>query len=160
MIDRTITCDTFSIVRTLAATPERVFAAFADVDIKTQMLAPSDGDSTGDLSAQGEFDFRVGGHERFEYQDESDRVMKYDATYYDIVPDQRIVYSYEMYEDGARLSVSVVSLEFLRSQDATTLVWTEQGAFLDGLATNEMRRGGTEWMVDNMTEFFAAQRES
>ncbi len=95
MTDQTITCNTFTIERSLAATPEQVFAAFADVKQKTRMLAPSDDDVTSDLFTHGEFDFKVGGHERFEFAEEDGRKMQYDATYYDIVPNQRIVYSYE-----------------------------------------------------------------
>jgi len=158
MTERTITCSTFTIERTLAATPEQVFAAFADVKLKSRMLAPSDDDSPSEPAAPGEFDFRVGGHERFEFVEEDGRKMRYDAMYYDIVPNQRLVYSYEMYADGSRISVSVASIQFLESEISTSLVWTEQGAFLDGLDTSELREGGTSWMVDNMAEYFVQQR--
>jgi uncharacterized protein YndB with AHSA1/START domain len=154
----TVTFDTFTIERKLAATQEQVFAAFADVNMKTRCLAPSDGDALGDAVGHSEFDFRVGGRERFEFVEEDGRRMKYDAIYYDIVPNQRIVYAYEMYADGSRISVSVASIQFLGSGTTTILVWTEQGAFLDGLDTSALREGGTSWMLDNMSEFFAAQR--
>jgi uncharacterized protein YndB with AHSA1/START domain len=49
------------------------------------------------------------------------------------VPDQRIVYSYEMYIDDARMSVSVAAIEFAKNGDGTALTWTEPGAFLDGI---------------------------
>jgi hypothetical protein len=52
---------------------------------------------------------------------------------YDIVPGQRIVYSYEMYQDGARISVSLAKIEFGKSGDGTAMTWTEQGAYLDGI---------------------------
>lgn len=158
MSERTVTCSTFTIERTLAASPEQVFAAFADVDQKTRMLAPSDDEAPGESVAHGEFDFRVGGRERFEFIEEDGRRMKYDAMYYDIVPNQRIVYSYEMYAEGSRISVSVATIQLLEVATATTLIWTEQGAFLDGLDTSELREGGTTWMIDNMAEHFEAQR--
>src|SRR5580692_12617021 len=139
MTERTVTCSTFTIERTLAASPLRVFAAFADVDLKTRMLASSDDEAVGEALAHAEFDFRVGGRERFEFVEEDGRTMQYDALYYDIVPDQRIVYSYEMYSDGSRISVSVSSIELLENAGTTTLVWTEQVAFLDGLDTSDMR---------------------
>jgi uncharacterized protein YndB with AHSA1/START domain len=156
MTERTVTCSTFTIERTLAASPLRVFAAFADVNLKTRMLASADDEEVGEALAHAEFDFRVGGRERFEFVEEDGRTMQYDALYYDIVPDQRIVYSYEMYSDGSRISVSVSSIELLENAGTTTLVWTEQGAFLDGLDTSDMREGGTSWMIDNMAEYFAA----
>jgi len=156
----TVTCSTFTIERTLAALPHEVFAAFADVNLKTRMLASSDGEEIGEDSAHGEFDFRVGGRERFEFVEEDGRKMKYDALYYDIVPNQRIVYSYEMYADGSRISVSVASIELLESATSTLLKWTEQGAFLDGLDIADLREGGTSWMVDNMVEYFGARSPS
>jgi uncharacterized protein YndB with AHSA1/START domain len=157
MTQRTVTCATFTVERTLAAPPNEVFSAFADVNLKTRMLATSDGDEVGEAFAHDEFDFRVGGRERFEFVEEDGRIMKYDALYYDIVPNQRLVYSYEMYAGGSRISVSVASIELLEDANATTLLWTEQGAFLDGLDTPDLREGGTSWMVDNMVEYFDAR---
>jgi hypothetical protein len=63
---------------------------------------------------------------------------------------QRIVYSYEMYSDESLISISVASNQILEAADATTLVWTEHGAFLDGLDTSDLREGGTSWLLDNM----------
>jgi uncharacterized protein YndB with AHSA1/START domain len=160
MTNRTVTCSTFTIERSLSASPDQVFAAFADVDLKTRMLAPSDDEEAGMASGHAEFDFRIGGRERFDFVEEDGRKMDYDAQYYDIVPNQRIVYSYEMYSDGARISVSVASIELLENGTSTTLIWTEQGAFLDGLDTSEMREGGTSWMVDNMADYFDARSSS
>jgi uncharacterized protein YndB with AHSA1/START domain len=158
MTGQTVTCNTFTIERTLPASPESVFTAFADVNQKTRMLAPLDGEPGGEPGAHSEFDFRVGGHERFDFVEEDGRKMSYDAMYYDIVPNERTVYSYEMYADGSRISVSVVSIQLLEAAVSTNLIWTEQGAFLDGLDTSDLREGGTSWMIDNMTEYFAAQR--
>jgi len=160
MTKRTVTCSTFTIERTLAAQPSQVFAAFADVNLKTRMLAPAEDAEVGEASAHTEFDFRIGGRERFEFVEEDGRKMKYDALYYDIVPNQRLVYSYEMYSDGARISVSVASIELFEMATSTTLIWTEQGAFLDGLDTSDLREGGTSWMIDNMAEYFDARSSS
>ena len=129
MTERTVIHDTFVIERTYPATPSRAFAAFASEEAKNVW-----GD-TGDLeSADGvtEFDFRVGGRERFSHRWHS-TVYRYDALYYDIVPDQRIVYSYEMYANDVRISVSVATIEFAKSGDGTALTWTEQGTYLDGI---------------------------
>src|ERR1700683_1772193 len=154
MTTRTVTCSTFTIERTLAASPSQVFAAFADVNLKSRMLASSDGEEIGDALGHAEFDFRIGGRERFEFVEEDGRTMKYDALYYDIVPDQRIVYAYEMYAGESRISVSVASIELLENASSTTVIWTEQGAFLDGLDTSDQREGGTSWMIDNMVGDF------
>jgi len=97
----------------------------------------------------------VGGRERFSHKWE-DTTYRYDALYYDIVPDQRIVYSYEMYANDVRISVSVTTLEFGKSGDGTTLTWTEQGAYLDGIDGPEaprLREEGTAEMLDGLTRY-------
>jgi uncharacterized protein YndB with AHSA1/START domain len=152
----TVIHDTFQIERTYPATPERVFAAFASQEAKAVW-----GD-TGDLAAtdaQSEFDFRTGGRERFgfEYKGIS---YRYDALYYDIVPGQRIIYSYEMYADDVRISVSVATIEFAPGGDGTALGVTEQGAYLDGFDGADaaaLRREGVTEMLDNLTDYLKNQ---
>ena len=155
MTDRSVIHDTFSIERAYPAAPSRVFAAFASKEAKDAW-----GDDPGIESAQGEaavteFDFRPGGRERFGMKYEG-RNYRYDARYYDIVPDRRIVYSYEMYADDARISVSVATIEFAKSGEGTALTWTEQGAYLDGIDGDEasaLRMGGTAEMLDGLARY-------
>jgi uncharacterized protein YndB with AHSA1/START domain len=155
--ERPVIHETFTIVRTYPAPVARVFAAFTSKEAKDAW-----GD-TGDLAEPGadggdpEFDFRVGGHERFGfgYQGVS---YRYDARYYDIVKDQRIIYSYEMHADGTRISVSLTTVEFAEAAAGTALTWTEQGAYLDGFDGAEapqLRRGGTEEMLDGLARYLA-----
>jgi uncharacterized protein YndB with AHSA1/START domain len=162
MTDRSVIHDTFSIERTYPAAPSRVFAAFASAEAKcawgeTGGLEPAEGEA-----GIAEFDFRAGGRERFGHKFQ-DTTYRYDALYYDIVPDQRIVYSYEMYADGARISVSVATIEFAKSGDGTALTWTEQGAYLDGIDGPQapaLRKGGTTEMLDGLTRHLASQPAS
>jgi uncharacterized protein YndB with AHSA1/START domain len=160
MTERTVTCNTFTIERTLAASPARVFEAFSNADQRARWLGPLDDDSLGEAFAHDEFDFKVGGHERFNFVEEDGRKMRYDAVFYDIVPTQRIVYCYEMYSNDSRISISVASIEFLEAANTTKLIWTEQGAFLDGLDTSDLREGGTAWLVDNVAEYLDSRSSS
>ena len=83
---------------------------------------------------------------------------RYDARYYDIAPDQRIIYSYEMYANDARISVSVATIEFAATAEGTALTWTEQGAYLDGFDGDEaprLRQGGTAEMLDGLAKYLA-----
>jgi uncharacterized protein YndB with AHSA1/START domain len=147
--------ETFSIERSYPAAPSRVFAAFASKEAKDAW-----GDDPGVESAQGEaavteFDFRPGGRERFGSKYDG-KTYRYDALYYDIVPDQRIVYSYEMYADDVRISVSVATIEFAKSGDSTALTWTEQGAYLDGIdgaKAPALRKGGTAEILDGLARY-------
>jgi uncharacterized protein YndB with AHSA1/START domain len=154
--------DTFVIERTYPAAPSRVFAAFASDEAKNSW-----GD-TGDLTppehdaGPAEFDFRVGGRERFSHKMQG-TTYRYDALYYDIVPDQRLVYCYEMYADDVRISVSVASIEFTKSGDGTALSWTEQGTYLDGIDGAQapaLRKGGTAEMLDGLVGYLQRQVEA
>lgn len=159
MTARPVIHDTFAIERTYPASPSRVFAAFASKEAKDAWNGddpsdPSDPPAAGPGAGDDEFDFRIGGHERFgfDYQGIS---YRYDARYYDIVDDQRIVYSYEMHADGVRISVSVATIEFDRAAAGTALTWTEQGAYLDGFDgpdSPRLRREGTGEMLDALTK--------
>jgi uncharacterized protein YndB with AHSA1/START domain len=103
-----------------------------------------------------EMDFRVGGHERFGGLTPEGTSYSYDATYYDIVPDHRIVYSYEMYAGEERMSVSLATVQFTPDRDGTHLTYTEQGAFLDGIDKPEAREEGTAWLLDNLAKYLAS----
>jgi len=157
MTDRCVIHDTFSIERAYPAEPSRVFAAFASAEAKdawgdTGELEPAEGEAGIE-----EFDFRPGGRERFGHRFQG-TTYRYDALYYDIVPDQRIVYSYEMYADDARISVSVATIEFAKSGDGTALTWTEQGAYLDGIDGPQapaLRKEGTTEMLDGLAGYLA-----
>jgi uncharacterized protein YndB with AHSA1/START domain len=162
MTDRSVIHDTFSIERTYPAAPSRVFVAFASAQAKgawgdTGGLEPAEGEA-----GAAEFDFRPGGRERFGINVQG-TTYRYDALYYDIVADQRIVYSYEMYADDARISVSVATIELAKSGDGTTLTWTEQGAYLDGIDGPQapgLRKGGTSEMLDGLTRYLTEQPAS
>lgn len=150
MTERSVTHTTFTIERSYPAEPARVFAAFADLEAKARWavepdVAPADGDTR-------ELDFRVGGRERFGAKVPDGPAYGYDALYYDIVADQRIVYCYEMYADNARISVSVATVELARDAGGTKLTYTEQGAFLDGLDQAEYRKQGTAEQLDKLAE--------
>lgn len=150
--------DTFTIERMYPVPPQRVFAAFASAEAKgvwgdTGNLESADGEA-----GVSEFDFRAGGRERFGFKMDG-TTFRYDARYYDVVPDQRIVYAYEMYANDARISVSVTTIQFTETEEGTGLTWTEQGAYLDGIDGIEaprLREEGTTEMIDNLRGFLTS----
>ena len=95
-----------------------------------------------------EMDFRVGGKEINAGGPKDGPIHVYTATYQDIVPDQRIVYSYDMLFGGTRISVSLATIELFAEGKGTRLVLTEQGAFLDGQDTSSTREHGTGVLLD------------
>ena len=55
-----------------------------------------------------------------------------------------------------RSSVSVVTIEFVPVDGGTALVWTEQGAYLngvDGVEAPHLRRGGVSEMLDGLAKY-------
>jgi uncharacterized protein YndB with AHSA1/START domain len=138
MTERSVTHATFVVERTYDAAPARVFAAWADPAAKSRWFG-------GD---EFELDFRVGGRELNRGAMESGQAYSFEARYQDIVPDQRIVYTYEMQLHGARISVSLGTVQLEPAGDGTRLTYTEQGAYLDGLDTPEQREQGTGALLD------------
>jgi uncharacterized protein YndB with AHSA1/START domain len=121
--------------------PERAFAAWADPEVKARWYVDSD--------AQLELDFRVGGRERSQGTAPDGRAYSYEALYQDIVPGRRIVYTYEMVLEETRISVSLATVEFTPlGEDGTHLVFTEQGAFLDGHESPARRSEGMGSLLD------------
>ena len=125
MTGRSAEHGTFVIERSFPAAAPRVFAAWSSAEAKSRWFGPGS-------RASIELDFQVGGHERFSAQGPDGARYRYIALYQDIVPDERIVYTYEMYRDEDRISVSVATIELTASGEETQLTLTEQGVFLDG----------------------------
>jgi len=153
MTERSVNHATFVIERSYPAMPARVFAAWTDPKAKSVWMDDPDFESVED--GDYELDFRVGGHERFGGRIPDGPSYSYDAVYYDIVPDHRIVYSYEMYSGDDRMSVSLSTIEIVLDADGTgtKLTYTEQGVFLDGIDKPEARQEGTEWLLDNLGKY-------
>jgi uncharacterized protein YndB with AHSA1/START domain len=107
MTPSTVVHDSFSIERTYDVPVAQVFRAWSDPEIKARWFA-------GSVEALGsgyELDFRVGGHELNRGGPAGGPVYTYESEYRDIVPEQRIVYTYEMFADETRISVSVATIE-------------------------------------------------
>ena len=143
----TITNATFTIERVLNASPARVFAAYSSLEAKGAWFkAPSEVETLN-----RDFDFRVGGKERFHARWPGGRVTDFQATYRDIVENERIILVYDMFHNGEKLSVSLQTLEFRAEGERTRLLHTEQGSYLTGGAEAvQGREHGTTWHIDNL----------
>lgn len=137
MNQRLTTHATFQIERVYPASLERVFAAWSDRTAKARWFQPSE-----------EFDFRFGGREISRGGPSGGPVFTFEAHYQEIVQSERLVYTYSLDKGETRLSVSVVTIELIPVSDGVKLIYTEQGAFLDGSDTPEIREQGTKDMLD------------
>jgi uncharacterized protein YndB with AHSA1/START domain len=136
---------TFVIERTFQTPAPRVFAAWTSVQAKSKWFGPP---SPEDY----ELDFEIGGRERFAAGGPDGARYVYEAVYRDLVRDERIVYTYEMYRDEERISVSVATVEFEAVGEGTRLTLTEQGVFLDGHDTVAQREHGTRELIEGLAK--------
>ena len=146
MTERSVTHGTFTVERVFAAPRARVFAAFATPEGKEAWFAGGDGYAIVERT----FDFRPGGTERLVGRWTNGRVSQFDASYFDIVPDERIIYAYEMRIDGVKISVSLATVELKGTGAGTRLLVTETGAFLDGYDDAGSREKGTNFLIDRL----------
>ena len=149
MSGRAVEHATFVVERRYEVSPERAFAAWADPEVKARWLVDSE--------ANLELDFRVGGRERHSGTAPDGNAYSYEALYQDIVLGERIVYTYEMHLEGTRISVSLATVEFTPVGDGGThMVFTEQGAFLDGHEFPARRAEGMGSLLDALGEELVA----
>ena len=145
---------TFTIDRRFDADVARVYAAFATAEGKTRWFS---GPNEKWELVRREFDFRVGGREHLSGRwrpgmaPRADfSVSSFDAFYFDIVPQRRIVYAYDMHLDERHISVSLATLEFSATGSRTELKLTEQGVFLDGFDDAGGRERGTRELLERL----------
>jgi uncharacterized protein YndB with AHSA1/START domain len=121
-----------------------VFTALTDPAAKAKWFA---GGSGYTILAR-EMDVRPGGRERVQGRWDSGVVSTFDALYHDVVPDERIVYAYEMHLDERKISVSLATFELKSAGAGTRLIMTEQGAYLDGYDDAGSRERGSNFLLD------------
>jgi uncharacterized protein YndB with AHSA1/START domain len=145
-MERSTVHDTFVFDRHYATAPGRVFRAFADPAAKAKWFG-----APGAVIEDVSYDFREGGRETATTIFDTGMRIGFTATYSDIVPDERIVYTYEMTMDGRRISVSVATVELRAAAGGGTgRGLTEPGVYLDGLDQPKTRLHGTEQLLDNL----------
>jgi uncharacterized protein YndB with AHSA1/START domain len=142
---------TFRIERIFRQSPARVFEAFRDKSIVRRWRVESEGCQVHEFT----YDFRLGGHEVSRFSFAGGPEIRLDAQFQDIVPEQRIVFSYRMAMGPNPFSVSLTTVEFFPSGKGTSLVFTEQGAYFDG-----MEAGGREQGCIELLEKLAYELES
>lgn len=153
--------DTFVLDRLLDASPVRVFEVLSVPELKARWFAGPRGAWTEE---RREMDFRVGAREVVAGRHQGGLTSVFDALYLDIVPNERVVYAYEMTVNGRKISTSLATFEILAEGAKTRLRLTEQGVYYfdpDGKATyapdgpEVSRRRGTEGLMDQIAALFA-----
>jgi len=146
---RSIKHSSFVIERRFDYDPAQVYRAWVNPEAKARWFSgPPDKWS----EQVREMDVRVGGRDRLigKFVDGSE--SRFEALYFDVVAEKRLVYTYDMYWQGKKISVSLASIEFVLAGRGTKLMVTEQHAFLDGYEDAGSRERGTRSLLENLEQ--------
>jgi uncharacterized protein YndB with AHSA1/START domain len=143
----------FHLERAYEAPVERVWMALTDETAKAKWFSGTPGEWE---LLERKMDVRVGGRERVRGRWAGGVVSDFDAHYLDVIPQERLVYSYVMHLNDKKISVSLATVELKAEGRKTTLKITEQGAFLDGYDDAGSRKHGTGVLLDRIGESLRA----
>lgn len=145
---RKSTHSTFTIERTFKHPPAKVWSAFATREAKAKWFA---GAEDGWVTESWDLDFRIGGKETsISRAPNNGPRVAFEGRYYDLIPNQRLIYAYEMHLDDNRISVSLSTIELHAEGNGTRFVLTEQGTYLDGFDNPKLREDGTNELMDKL----------
>lgn len=152
-MDAGATHASFTIDRAFKASPARLFAAWATAEARATWFVGGDGWTP----LIREFDFREGGRERVVGRKGSGTISDFRATYLEVIRDRRIVFTYEMFLNDARVSVSLATIELWPEGKGARMKLTEQGAYLVAYDPqgddNGSRERGTRELMDNLANY-------
>jgi len=137
---------TFTLERHFRASPAALFHALTDPAAKARWFGGGDGYTM----LERDIDVRPGGRERAKGRWANGTVSTFDATYFDVVPNVRLVYAYEMHLDDRRISVSLATVQIRADDGGARLTITEQGAFLDTYEDGGSREQGTRFLLERL----------
>lgn len=148
----------FFIERRYDAAPERVFAAWRDPQAKRAWFVEGEG---WELRSY-ELDFREGGRETssFRFLDGvkvfgEETTFGNETVYDEIIPNERLIFTYSMSRNGRRFSVSLVTVEFKPDGGGARLLFAEHAAFFEGADGLAMREQGWRELLSKLGSFLA-----
>jgi len=133
MQEPSVVHSTFVLERSYPKPPRTVFSAFAEEGKKRRWYAEGEANEVQQFA----MDFRVGGTERLIYKLKpgtpvAGMIITNESRYLDIVSGALIVTATTMDLGEKRILVSLVTAEFLETDNGTDLILTHQGVYLSG----------------------------
>jgi uncharacterized protein YndB with AHSA1/START domain len=142
----------FSLERVFKATPAQVYKAFFDEGAKSRWFSGGDDQTV----IERVMDVRPGGRERVVGRWKTGVTTRFDAHYFDVVVDRRLVYAYEMHLDERKISVSLACVEIESHPVGVRLKVSEQAVFLNGYEDDGSREHGTNFLMDRLVASIVA----
>jgi uncharacterized protein YndB with AHSA1/START domain len=135
----------FHLARHYDAPVERVWRALTEMAAKQKWFVGPAGEWE---LLERHMNVREGGRELVKGRFSGGMVSTFDASYHDVIRHERLVYSYVMYLDERKISVSLATMQLSSENGGTKLQVAEQGAFLDGYDDAGSREHGTAHLRD------------
>lgn len=136
--------------RTYTASPQRVFAAWADVEARKRWSAPAENIRI----EYEEADFREGGRDISRCIEPGNDDYVAAVTYIDIKRDQRIAFVEDVIHGKTRVSAALISVELTPANAGSRLLLTMQIASFDGASMEQGYQFGWSAALDNLAKEF------
>lgn len=154
----TTTHGSFVIERRYNADPKRVFAAWADPVARRAWFVEGEG---WDIESY-QLDFREGGAEKSRFRFQKGEETFGEETWFgnetvfdEIIPNERIIFTYSMDRNGVRFSVSLASVELAPADNGTRMIFTEHAAFFEGADGVKMREAGWRELFGKLEHYLS-----
>jgi uncharacterized protein YndB with AHSA1/START domain len=145
-VHATLVCE-----RSIPATTEQVFSAYADIAERQKWGVPSEKTAL----IYDKADFREGGEDAFRCGSKENPNIHGATHYLEIVLNRRIVSSETITIDGRRLCASLITLELHPDGDHTKLKNTIQLVSFVGQDMVKGHENGTNASLDHLVKFFS-----
>jgi uncharacterized protein YndB with AHSA1/START domain len=142
-----VTKPSLTVKRRLNAPPAKVYAAWTDPEKIARWFAPANAKTD---SVQVDIDARIGGRFRISYSTD-DEYYEVGGVYREVVPNQRLVFSWAWHSTPERESQVTISL---KPDGDGTLLTLHHEQFLDSAARDSHERGWTG-MLDKLEKYIA-----
>lgn len=146
--------ETITIDRTIKASPEIVFEAWAKPEARAIWGVPSEDEALEFI----ENDFRAGGMDVHMCGQKGDLRFRVETLYHEIQEPLRLLFTERVSTSGNILCASLVAVDLAKAGASTRLILTVQIASLVGAEMIEGNRGGWNSALANLEMFLAERR--
>jgi uncharacterized protein YndB with AHSA1/START domain len=128
-----------TLTRRFSATPEKVYAAWADPQKLVQWFGPG---SVEEGSVKADIDLRVGGRYRISFR-ANGGYNEVAGVYREVEPNRKLVFSWAWHSTPERESLVTISI---KPEGSGSLLVFNHAQFLDEKARDNHQRGWTEFL--------------